>query len=107
MSSSESPCVIDWMMGRLGRTDSHPTPSDPLQPVCAMTAIELTTTPLLEASSEPPVTIIRPCRGWQALDLGELWNHRELIYFLTLRDVKVRYKQTVLGAAWAILQPLM
>jgi lipopolysaccharide transport system permease protein len=53
------------------------------------------------------VTRIRPARGWQALDLSELWTYRELLYFLTWRDVKVRYKQTVLGAAWAILQPLL
>ena len=47
-----------------------------------------------------------PC-GWQAIDLEELWEYRELLYFLTWRDVKVRYKQTALGAAWAVLQPLM
>jgi lipopolysaccharide transport system permease protein len=54
-----------------------------------------------------PVTIIRPPRGWQFVDIAELWRFRELIGFLTWRDVKVRYKQTFLGAAWAILQPLM
>ena len=59
------------------------------------------------APAELPKTIIRPCRGWQTIDLGELWKYRELLYYLTWRDVKVRYKQTVLGAAWAILQPLM
>ncbi len=52
-----------------------------------------------------PVTIIRPRRGWGGLDLGELWRYRELLYFLIWRDVKVRYKQTLLGAAWAILKP--
>jgi lipopolysaccharide transport system permease protein len=50
---------------------------------------------------------IRPPRGWQAVDVRELWRFRELVYFLIWRDVKVRYKQTVLGAAWAVLQPLM
>jgi len=54
----------------------------------------------------PPVTVIRPSRGWAPLDLGELWRFRELFYFLTWRDIKVRYKQTVLGATWAILQPV-
>jgi len=49
---------------------------------------------------------IEPARGWTSLSLGELWQYRELLYFLTWRDVKVRYKQTVLGAAWAIIQPL-
>ncbi len=53
------------------------------------------------------VTKIRPSRGWVSLKLDELWEYRELLYFLVWRDVKVRYKQTVLGAAWAILQPFM
>lgn len=53
-----------------------------------------------------PVTIIEPKPGWHLVDLKELWRYRELLYFLTWRDIKVRYKQTVLGAAWAILQPL-
>lgn len=50
--------------------------------------------------------VIRASQGWAPLQLKELWEHRELLYFLTWRDVKVRYKQTVLGAAWAVLQPL-
>jgi lipopolysaccharide transport system permease protein len=54
-----------------------------------------------------PVVAIRPPRGWQSLDLRELWRYRELLFFLVWRDVKVRYKQTALGAAWAILQPLL
>ena len=54
-----------------------------------------------------PIVRIRPARGSVALKLGELWECRELLYFLTWRDVKVRYKQTALGAAWAIIQPLM
>ena len=53
-----------------------------------------------------PVTIIEPSRGWVALKLSELWEYRELLYFLTWREIKVRYKQTALGAAWAIIQPL-
>lgn len=54
---------------------------------------------------ETPLTLISPTEGWASLKLGELWEYRELLYFLTWRDVKVRYKQTVLGAAWAIIQP--
>ena len=54
-----------------------------------------------------PVTRIRPARGWQLIDLGELWRYRELLFFLVWRDVKIRYRQTVLGVAWAVLQPLM
>lgn len=49
---------------------------------------------------------IRPSSGWAPLRLGELWAYRELLYFLTWRDVKVRYKQTALGAAWAVIQPV-
>jgi lipopolysaccharide transport system permease protein len=50
---------------------------------------------------------IQPSRGWLSLELGELWKYRELLYFLAWRDVKVRYKQSLLGAGWAILQPLL
>jgi lipopolysaccharide transport system permease protein len=50
---------------------------------------------------------IEPARGWVSLQLRDLWEYRELLYFLTWRDIKVRYKQTVLGAAWAIIQPFM
>lgn len=49
--------------------------------------------------------IIRPSRRWAFPDLGELWEYRELLYFFAWRDIKVRYKQTVLGAAWAVIQP--
>jgi lipopolysaccharide transport system permease protein len=70
---------------------------------------------------EPPVTVVRTIEeqpaaitttiiearpGWKFIDLAEMWRYRELLYFLVWRDVKVRYKQTVLGALWAILQPL-
>jgi lipopolysaccharide transport system permease protein len=56
-------------------------------------------------SESLPVIRIEPSRGWVSLKLKELWEYRELLYFLIWRDVKVRYKQTVLGAAWAIIQP--
>ncbi len=55
---------------------------------------------------DEPLVVIEPNRGWSALDLRDLWAFRELLYFLTWRDVKVRYKQTELGVAWAIIQPL-
>jgi lipopolysaccharide transport system permease protein len=57
-------------------------------------------------AAEKFVTRIEPSTGWVSLKLRELWQYRELLYFLTWRDVKVRYKQTVLGIAWAIVQPL-
>jgi lipopolysaccharide transport system permease protein len=59
-----------------------------------------------EATPELPVTVIERKPGWRFIDFRELWRYRELLYFLTWRDVKVRYKQTILGAAWAVLQPL-
>lgn len=52
-----------------------------------------------------PFLAIEPSSGWVPLRLKELWEYRELLFFLTWRDIKVRYKQTVLGAAWAIIQP--
>lgn len=52
------------------------------------------------------LTVIEPKRGWIAFDLREIWKYRELFYFLTKRDIKVRYKQTVLGGLWAIIQPV-
>jgi len=55
---------------------------------------------------QQPVLTIRPSRGWTSLDLRDVWAHRELLYFLTWRDIKIRYKQTALGATWAIIQPL-
>lgn len=54
----------------------------------------------------PHAVRIEPSRGWQALQIGELWEYRELIAFLVWRDVKVRYSQTALGVAWAVIQPL-
>jgi homopolymeric O-antigen transport system permease protein len=78
---------------------------------------ELTTPDQAQASPTWPATgyqpssgsivTIEPASGWAAVQLRELWEYRELLYFLVWRDIKVRYKQTVLGAAWAILQPLL
>jgi lipopolysaccharide transport system permease protein len=66
------------------------------------------------ASSLPPAVEVKPARlriapqsGWFELPLRELWSYRELLYFIVWRDIKVRYKQTVVGAAWAVLQPLL
>jgi lipopolysaccharide transport system permease protein len=56
---------------------------------------------------EGPEMVIRPRPGWIAIDWQEIWSHRELLAFLVWRDIAVRYKQTVLGPAWAILQPLI
>ncbi|MDD5368462.1 MAG: ABC transporter permease [Anaerolineaceae bacterium] len=56
---------------------------------------------------ELPVTYLRARHGWSGLDLRDLWHFRELLYFLTWRDIKVRYKQAILGVAWAVLQPVV
>lgn len=68
-------------------------------------AVSNTSEPPRATEPNTPVLYIRPPRGRMPLELGELWAYRELLYFLTWRDVKVRYKQTLLGAAWAIIQP--
>ena len=66
------------------------------------------TTEELQPSSWPnkPLVVIEPGGSWAALDLRDLWAHRELLYFLIWRELKVRYKQTLLGATWVIVQPL-
>lgn len=65
-------------------------------------------TQFTKVSSHEPATIyIKPSTGLAALNLKDLWAYRELVYFMIWRDVKVRYKQTMLGAAWAIIQPVL
>lgn len=70
------------------------------EPIRKMTIEEIRNTDL-------PVSVYEPTHGWLSLRLGELWHYRELLYFLTWRDIKIRYKQTALGVAWAVLQPLI
>ena len=65
------------------------------------------TEPLTDTLPSAPLVVIEANRSWARLNLRDLWSYRELLYFLTWRDVKIRYKQTMLGAAWAILQPLL
>ena len=60
-----------------------------------------------QTATEQPELVIKPRLGWIAVDWRELWSHRELLYFLVWRDVKVRYKQAILGIAWAVLAPVM
>jgi lipopolysaccharide transport system permease protein len=74
----------------------------------------MTTTPVVipaqpgaEQVNPTPLLVIEPIRGWTELRLKELWEYRELLYFLAWRDIKVRYKEAALGASWAILQPLL
>lgn len=65
------------------------------------------TDPVIPETVQLPHLRIQPSKGWVSLRLREVWAYRELLLFLTMRDIKVRYKQTVLGASWAIIQPLM
>jgi lipopolysaccharide transport system permease protein len=60
-----------------------------------------------EVPNSAKLVVLRPAKGWLGFDLKELWFYRELIYFLTWRDIKVRYKQAALGIAWAVLQPVL
>lgn len=69
-----------------------------------MTITDLT---ISSQNQDLPEIVVGSTRGWLDLNLGDFWRYRELLYFLTWRDIKVRYKQTALGAAWAILQPVM
>ena len=68
-------------------------------------------TPQIESITGPAVPlkplIIRPAKGWRNLRIAELWHYRELLWFLAARDIKVRYKQTLLGAGWAVLTPFL
>src|SRR5271168_3088601 len=68
--------------------------------------VTLDIVPATHIQSPPDITRIRPSQGWRSIDLREVWRYRELLWFLTLRDIKLRYKQTALGISWAVLQPL-
>jgi lipopolysaccharide transport system permease protein len=70
------------------------------------TVSRMETTPAPASKPMPTVRVV-PSTGWLSLDLPALWAHRELLYFLVWREIKVRYKQTALGALWALLQPLL
>jgi len=61
--------------------------------------------PLTAPDQDLSETVIEPTRGWVSLRLDELWAYRELVFFLIWRDIKVRYRQTILGAGWAVIQP--
>jgi len=78
-----------------GKNEQAPSPLTPTQKMQAASALPVT-----------PLVVIEPSSSWVALNLRDLWSYRELLYFLTWRDIKVRYKQTLLGVVWAIMQPL-
>ncbi len=61
----------------------------------------------MQTLPEQPIVVIKPSKTWVPINLADLWNYRDLLYILMMRDIKVRYKQTALGAAWAVIQPLV
>src|SRR5579863_2803865 len=72
-----------------------------------MASVTAPAPPLPVPHAAPATVRIEPPRGWLDLRLGEVWSYRELLYFFVLRDVKVRYRQTLIGVFWVVLQPLM
>jgi lipopolysaccharide transport system permease protein len=70
-----------------------------------MSMWDMGSTTTVTATAATPLLRIEPSKGWVPVKIEELWDYRELLYFLVWRDIKVRYKQTALGAAWAIIQP--
>ena len=72
-----------------------------------MASVTAPASPLPVQNAAPSIVRIEPPRGWLDLRLGEVWAYRELLYFFVWRDIKVRYKQTVIGVAWVVLQPLL
>ncbi len=79
-------------------------PTTPLPTTAANTDLLQQTTPSLP---EEPLVVIEPGGVWVAVNFRDVWNYRELLYFLVWRDLKVRYKQTVLGVLWVVMQPLL
>src|SRR5260370_30781071 len=73
----------------------------------AATTPPITSHPLLYELPDEPLATIEPSRSWGVFDVRALWTYRELLYFLIWRDLKVRYKQTLLGVAWVVMQPLL
>ena len=72
-----------------------------------MSSTSVQTPALPPIRPDVPRLLLRPRTGWQPIDFADLWRYRELLWILALRDIKVRYKQTALGAAWAVIQPFM
>ncbi len=85
------------------KADSLPTAA----PVASTTETATPTPQASNPSSDRPLVVIEPRKSWLGTSLGDLWAYHELLYFLTWRDVKVRYKQATLGVMWAVLQPLL
>jgi lipopolysaccharide transport system permease protein len=81
--------------------------SDSVPPTHPATTTQTNSRPPQHELPDQPLVVVQPTSSWSLFDFKELWAHRELLYFLTLRDLKVRYKQTVLGIAWVVAQPVL
>lgn len=93
MANADTEPRADMQVGLPTNTETPPPTGDATEPHPALPDL--------------PLTVIEPARGWRLLGLRELWRYRELLVFLAWRDIKVRYKQTVFGIAWAVAQPLV
>src|SRR4028119_2275969 len=93
----------DW--ARVEVSPLHQSTEIPM--TTAISPETLRTPPAPRLPDKPLVVVVAARNSWVGVNFRDLWTYRELLYFLTWRDVKVRYKQTLLGAAWALLQPLL
>ncbi len=100
-ASARLPRVIDIPASKRPSVPSEAEPTTSVAP-----NDENGTPPNLSSLPDEPLTVIEPSRTWAPLKWSDLWAYRELLFFLVWRDIKVRYKQTALGAAWAVLQPV-
>ena len=104
--SQDAPIVRSGHSNQMSTTTSN-TGASPPPPITSANA-QASNAPRSATHDLPdePVVTIRPRRAWEFPDFSEIWSHRELLYFLTWRDIKVRYKQTLLGVTWVIIQPV-
>jgi lipopolysaccharide transport system permease protein len=94
------------LKGASQSADSYITSPELINPLSQIVAFKHSVNQTAPWDTSPPTFYIDPPSRWPSIGFRELWMYRDLLYFLTWRDIKVRYKQTALGAAWAILQPL-
>jgi homopolymeric O-antigen transport system permease protein len=102
MAGSSVPWRTDYSDGMAGERETTLSVEQPGRDLGAPARAE----PPTEPQTDRPLVVIEPTKGWVPLNLRDVCRARELLYFLARRDVNVRYKQTAIGAAWAILQPL-
>lgn len=94
--------LVCTLMNNLGNEEKQLWPEDAM-----IFPAEQSVADTQHALPKKPLTVIEPRKGWVPVDFRDIWHYRDLLRILTLRDIKVRYKQTLLGAAWAVIQPLL